>query len=114
MELRETAENRGKLARLLFAVVLAVVAAVSLRKGKRATGVLAGVGALALGYSSTTDSDELAPEADELAETVDIGGSSEDAELRCAICGEPIRLGQRRGPDENDDTAHEACIEQAQ
>ena len=107
MELRETVESRGELARILFAVALAVVAAVSLRKGKRATGVLAGLGALALGYSSTTGSGEL-------AETLDVGGSSEDAGLRCAICGEPIRPGQRRGPNENDETAHETCMQPAQ
>ncbi|WP_435174922.1 YgaP family membrane protein [Halorussus sp. AFM4] len=118
MDLRDSVDSRGRLARTLLAAALAVVAIASLRKGKRATGALAGVGALALGYSSTTGADELAETADELAETIDIESKreseSEDVELRCAICGEPIRPGQRRGPDENGETAHEACMERAQ
>lgn len=115
MELREKVDSSGKLARVLLAAVLAVVAAVSLRKGKRTMGLLAGVGALALGYSSTTGSDHRST-TDELAETIGIESKteSEDAELRCAICGEPIRPGQRRGPNENNETAHEACMEQTQ
>ena len=40
--------------RALLAVVLAVVAVVTLRKGNRTTGLLAGIGALAFGFNATT------------------------------------------------------------
>ena len=40
--------------RAVLAVVLAVVAIVTLRKGNRTTGLLAGIGALAFGFNATT------------------------------------------------------------
>ena len=116
MELDSDASGRGKLARVLLAGVLAVVSIWSLRSGKRARGVLAGVGALALGYVATSDSPERAevPDFDdstaaEPAEPTDADATDEDAKLRCAVCGEPIRVGQSRGPNEDDEIVHDAC-----
>lgn len=102
MELLRNVGSRNRVVRIVLAVVLAVVAVGSLRRGKRIRGVLAGVGALALGYSVTAGSGEL-------TETLDIGTTGEDTELRCAVCGEPIRPGERRGPNANDEIVHEAC-----
>lgn len=107
MELSKNVGDRNRFARTALAVALAVVAINSLRKGKRLSGAVAGVGALALGYSATTESGEL-------TESFDIDAAGEDAELRCAVCGEPIRPGQRRGPDANNEIVHEACKEPAE
>jgi hypothetical protein len=104
MELRKNVGDRNRLARTALTSALTVIAIGSLRKGKRVSGALAGVGALALGYKATT-------EPGELEESLGIDATGEDAELRCAACGEPIRPGQRRGPNENNEIVHEACIE---
>lgn len=113
MDLRNNADGRSRLVRGLLAVVLTVVAVDSLRKGKRLTGALAGVGALALGYGATTGETEEV-ELDEIkkpAETAAPGEQTADEsrELRCAICGQPIRPGQRRGPNEEGETVHDTC-----
>jgi hypothetical protein len=103
MELTKNVGGRNRLARTILAVGLAIVAIASLRKGKRLSGALAGVGALALGYDATTGGSEL-------TETLGIGTTSEDVELRCASCGQPIRPGERRGPNENNEIVHESCM----
>lgn len=46
--------GRDRLARALLAVVLTVVAITLLREGERTTGLLAGIGALSLGFNATT------------------------------------------------------------
>jgi hypothetical protein len=102
MERNENVGGRNRLARALLAVGLGVVAISSLRKGKRLSGALAGAGALALGYGATTGSGER-------TQVFDIDATHEDEKLRCAICGDPIRPGQSRGPDANDEIVHEAC-----
>lgn len=102
MELRKNVGNRGRLARTIVAAGLALVAIRSLLKGKRSTGVLAGVGAVALGYEAKTGPGEL-------AETISIDTTSENGGLRCAICGQPIVPGQRRGPNESGDIVHDDC-----
>lgn len=103
MELSKNVGGRNRLARTVLAVVLTAVAISSLRKRKRLRGALAGVGALALGYDVTTG-------AGELKETFGIDATSEDAELRCASCGQPIRPGERRGPNEDNEIVHETCM----
>lgn len=102
MELRMNVGDRGRIARTILAAGLAVVAIRSLLKGKRLSGVVAGVGALALGYEARTGPGKL-PEA------ISIEATSEDGQLRCAICGQPIVPGQRRGPNEHGETVHDAC-----
>lgn len=104
MDLRKTIGKRSRLVRTVLAAVLTVVAASSLRKGKRLTGALAGVGALAVGYGAATESGELAGAVD-----IEMGGEEEKAERRCAACGEPIVPGQRRGPNESGEIVHEDC-----
>lgn len=118
MDLRETVGDRDRLARTLLAVGLSAVAIGSLRKGKRLSGLLAGGGALALGYTATAGSGEL-EELDELTDAVDVGTSEEDTtgrettdegvELRCAACGEPIGPGETRGPNADNEIVHLDC-----
>lgn len=115
MDLREAVGDRKRLVRTLLAVGLSAVAVRSLRKGRRLSGLLAGGGALAVGYTATTSSDEL----EELTETLDVGTTDEDStdqdatdrdvEFRCAACGEPIDTGQTRGPNEDNEIVHLDC-----
>lgn len=102
MELNKNVGDRNRVARILLTIALTLVAISSLRKGKRLSGVLAGAGALALGYNATTESGEL-------KENLGIDTTGEDAALHCAACGEPIRPGQRRSPNENDEIVHDDC-----
>lgn len=114
MELSTDVDRRSRPARLVLALALAVVAIVSFRKEKRSIAVLSGVGAAALGYTAVTgssntdaeaDPDESGPETD----TADTADSDPD-EMRCAICGEPIVVGQSRRPNPNNEIVHEACL----
>jgi hypothetical protein len=116
MDSEQTPDDNGRIARVLLAAGLGAAALWSLRKGKRLRGALAGLGAVALGYSATGD-DGLEQVGDEL----DIDGLTDDAEsataededghLRCATCGEPVVAGQIRVPNEDDETVHESCLE---
>jgi len=118
MDSTQSDDGNGRIARALLAAGLGAAALWSLRKGKRLRGALAGLGAVALGYSATSDSDGV---TEPLAEELDIDGvteqsdtESDDADeevLRCAACGEPIVAGQIRVPNEDDETVHEACLE---
>lgn len=113
MDLREAVGDRERLVRTLLAVGLSAVAVRSLRKGRRLSGLLAGGGALAVGYTATTPSDEL----EELTETLDVGtedstgrdATDRETGFRCAACGEPIDPGQARGPNEDNETVHLDC-----
>ncbi|WP_135829491.1 DUF2892 domain-containing protein [Halorussus halobius] len=116
MDFDTDVSSRGTLARVLVAAFLGVAAIRWLWSGKRARGALAGVGALALGYAATSESPEPAEAvdlggADESADSTDdgVGATDEDAELRCAACGEPIQLGESRGPNESGEIVHDAC-----
>lgn len=103
MDYAETADDRGRLARIALTALLAVLAVRALLQGKRLRGVLAALGAVALGYT-LVDSSELT--------VVDVERPDEtDGELRCAACGEPIVPGERRTPNEDGETVHEACLE---
>ena len=117
----DAVDDRNRIARIALAGVAALVALQSLRRGKRARGVLAALGAVALGYSAREDAGSTAPATEEDTRTspsVDDGGTEVSiettpeagAKLRCAACGEPIVPGQRRGPDAHDRTVHEACL----
>lgn len=114
MELRSILRGRTRLASAVLAALLALVSIRSMQKGRRFRGVLAGAGALALGMSARAGSDETGdstsperaePAAPETASDV----SESSAGLTCAICGDPIRPGQRRGPNENDVIVHDKC-----
>jgi len=108
MALTQNFVDRDRLTRTLLAVGLAVFALLSLRKGKRLRGVLAGLGAVALGYTTTTDSGGV---MQSLGEGLETEPTSETGQLICSNCGDPIVPGQRRRPNENDETVHEACLE---
>jgi len=54
MDLESNVGGRDRLVRATLAVLLAVVAVRALRRGKRTTGLLAGIGALGLGFNATT------------------------------------------------------------
>ncbi|WP_436931570.1 YgaP family membrane protein [Halosimplex halobium] len=120
MDSTQSDDGNGRIARALLAAGLGAAALWSLRKGKRLRGALAGLGAVALGYSATSDADGV---TDPLAEEFEIGeggesddatsagGDAEDGPLRCAACGEPIVAGQIRVPNEDDETVHETCLE---
>lgn len=108
MELSQKAD--GRLVRAVLVAALTVVAVRSLRRGKRLSGALAGAGAAALGYQARSGSRDMTEI--EIPDVVPIGGDEgapADSELRCAACGEPIRPGQGRGPNENDEIVHDTC-----
>lgn len=118
----DAVDDRNRIARIALAGVAALVAVRSLRRGKRARGLLAGLGAVALGYSARSGSESAAAEItvdDDRAvsstgvsvDTTSGTASGNESGLRCAACGEPIVPGQRRGPDENDRTVHDTCLE---
>ena len=54
MALEKNVGGRDRLARAVLAAVLTVVAVGALRDGRRTAGLLAGVGALGLGFNATT------------------------------------------------------------
>jgi hypothetical protein len=54
MELEQNVGGRDRLVRGLLAALLTVVAVQALRRGKRKTGLLAGVGSLGFGFNATT------------------------------------------------------------
>lgn len=103
MELEETVDDRGRLARPLLAVALGVVAIASLRRGRRLVGVLAGAGAVALGASARAGPRDL-------TEKLGSDTSGGDGELRCSSCGDPITPGQSRRPNADNETVHEDCL----
>jgi len=111
MALTNYYEDHEGLVRTGLTVVLAVVAISSFRRGNRLRGLLAGLGAIGIGYRMQTDSDDLGEALDisSPAETDSATGDSRENGLICAACGEPIVLGQGRGPNENDAIVHDSC-----
>jgi len=129
--------GRDRLARALLAVVLTVAALRWFRSGKRLRGLLASAGALAFGFNATpkycgvndtlnvdTTSGQATPEqtvdlesdsggpVETKAETEDNPASKKSrpsGALTCAACGDPIRVGERRGPNDQDEIVHSGC-----
>lgn len=111
MELNERFDSR--LVRTVLAVALAATALRSLRSGKRARGVLAGVGAAVLGYTLVGDASTTGVRESETETTTAPDTGTEEGErtgLTCAACGRPIRLGQRRKPNAEGEVVHEGCL----
>jgi len=54
MPLERNVGGRDRLARAALAVILTVVAVLAIRRGERTAGLLAGGGALGLGFNATT------------------------------------------------------------
>jgi threonine dehydrogenase-like Zn-dependent dehydrogenase len=132
MGLKKNVGGRDRLVRALLAVVLTIVAVRSLRNGKRRTGLLAGVGALGVGFTATSryrgtnDTASGDATADRTTDAATATGTADESRdepkadapgrrsrpsgsLVCASCGEPIRVGQGRGPNDEDEIVHESC-----
>jgi hypothetical protein len=129
MALTDTSAERNRIVQIVLAGIVGLAAVRAYRRGNRVGGVLGALGAVALGYTALSDSESEAAdvEVDDVRApaSTDVGAepatestaqaSTEPAvaaepKLRCAVCGEPIVPGQRRGPDEHDRTVHEACL----
>ena len=104
MVLNKGVDDREQIARILLTAALAAVAVRLLRGDNRPMAVLAGAGAVALGYSTATGLADRKKESG--ADPIE-----RDEEMRCSICGEPIVPGQSRGPDSDNEIVHEACME---
>jgi len=120
MDLQETLGDRNRLTTTVVTAALALIAIRSLRKGKRLRGLVAGLGAVAIGFTTVTSPDDVTEVLDREAESAsdetepasdETDRSRDTVELRCAECGEPIVPGQARTPNEDHETVHEACIE---
>ena len=130
--------GRDRLIRAVLAVVLSILAVRWLKGGKKGRGLLAGVGALGFGFNATTgycgandaldidttegeipgtDSEEtttaaVSSDTETVTPTLDTDDASEaaaDGGLTCAFCGDPITVGQRRGPNAQDKSVHDDC-----
>jgi hypothetical protein len=130
--------GRDRLVRAVLAVVLSILAVRWLKGGKKGRGLLAGVGALSFGFNATTgycganDALDIDTTADEVPgassddDTAATPGATTDTDsvtptldtdeadvvdgrLTCAACGEPITVGQRRGPNAQDKIVHDDC-----
>lgn len=122
MDLPEKSGGRNRLVSGLLTGVLAVLSLRSLQKGRRLRGVLAGVGALLFGSLATAGGNseserrEVVTDIETESDEDQAGGTASESptdetstELTCAACGEAIRLGQRRGPNDEDKIVHETC-----
>lgn len=108
MELDKTVDDPGRLARILLAVALAVVALRSFRTDRRVIGALAGAGAVGLGYTVATRPRRLSESDVGEAETIET--TDEDGGMRCAACNDLIVVGQSRRPNANNEIVHEGCL----
>lgn len=128
MEREKNVGGRDRLVRTLLAVVLTVVAVSSLRSGRRKTGLLAGIGALGFGFNAvtcfcgvnetlgidtTSDTESttgIASEPQDESTTDSASRKSHPSRsLTCASCGQPILVGQGRGPNDQDEIVHDTC-----
>lgn len=111
MALTNYYEDHEGLVRTGLTVILAIVAISSFRKGNRLRGLLAGLGAIGVGYQMQTDTEDLG-EALDISSPAETDSATPDARedgFICEACGEPIVLGQGRGPNENDEIVHDSC-----
>lgn len=109
MEFDTLADDRDRLARVLLAGALALVSIVSFRKGRRLVGVLAGVGAVGIGYSASAESSTVKETVERLRERESLL-TGEKNEMRCSACSEPILAGQVRRPNAENQIVHEHCL----
>lgn len=110
MALLEKIKQREDIVRIVSTITLAAIAVRSFMKGKRGRGLLAAGGAVAVGATTST----LEPTALEIGHEVEPASetetTTEDGAVVCAICNEPIVVGESRRPNENDEIVHEACL----
>lgn len=110
MDLPKNVRENDRLTSTVLALALSVFALLSLRRGQRLRGALAGLGAVAFGYRASTESGDGAEHSEA---GLDTEPAVEPEQERCAICGDPIVAGELRTPNENNDIVHEACQESA-
>ncbi|SEP20491.1 hypothetical protein SAMN04487948_12121 [Halogranum amylolyticum] len=111
MDLETILDDRDRLTRTLLAGTLAVVSLRSFRKKNRLLGVLAGAGAVGLGYTAAVRSPDVTEESDAADESVrDVETTGEDGGMRCPACSEPIVVGESRRPNANNQIVHERCL----
>jgi hypothetical protein len=116
MEFDKTVDDTDRLARILLAAALALVAAASYRKN-RLVGVLAGIGAAGIGYTvavqppeaERASGAELEVETTTTPET-ETAAADDDHGMRCAACKEPIVVGESRRPNRENRIVHESCL----
>jgi hypothetical protein len=125
--------GRDRLVRAVLAVVLSIVAVRWLKGGKKVRGLLAGIGAVGFGFNATTgycgvndtlDIDTTTDEGTDFDSETDTttdrtapatSTAAADTEpttnrrMTCAACGDPIEVGQPRGPNDEDEIVHERC-----
>lgn len=104
MDRPEHGTDRSRIARIALTALLALLAVRAVLQGKRVRGVLAALGAVALGYTLVDSSD---------LTVVDVERRADESDLRCAVCGDPIVPGERRTPNEDGETVHETCLDSA-
>lgn len=137
MDTKQNVGGRDRLVRAALAVILTVVSIGAFRSGKRKTSLLAGIGALGFGFNAatkycgindrlgidTTSSDSLSDQVTEQTSPVDttyetdresnaeLSGqrSRPSVSLSCATCGDPIRLGESREPNDENEIVHATC-----
>jgi hypothetical protein len=121
----ETPKLQDRTGRLMIAGGAALVALRAIRNGNPIRGVLIMLGALTIAFTGRRSTEHTAatveinaskttPDQDDSEIEVDAKMTDKtESTLRCAICKEPIVPGQPRGPDAQDRTVHEACLQVA-
>ncbi|MFB6222837.1 MAG: DUF2892 domain-containing protein [Haloarcula sp.] len=136
MDTEQNVGGRDRLIRAVLAVILTIVSLRWLRSGKRKRGLLAGIGALGLGFNAargycgvneslnidttdrsddlsdpleTTDSESTDVEVEFTTDEPDTTKAHSNGTLTCAVCEDPIVPGERRGPNEDGAVVHESC-----
>jgi hypothetical protein len=116
---------QNRTGRLMAAGGAALVALRAFRNGNRARGALMLLSAIAVAltvrrpaeHTATTveiDTSQTMTKQDHGEIEVDVTmADNPESELRCAVCKEPIVPGQPRGPDAQNRTVHEACLQAA-
>lgn len=114
MQFDNLVDDRDRLARILLSAVLALVAVSSLRKKRRLMGLLAGIGAVGLGYTATVGSDDSADDDAQVEDGSESASETETASeedgMHCSVCSEPILVGQSRRPNADNVIVHDGCL----
>lgn len=124
--------GRDRLVRAVLTVVLSIVAVRWLKGGRKGRGLLAGIGAAGFGFTATTgycgvndtldidttagdatsfesETDTASDKAEPAAPTVAVDAETSTRHMTCAACGDPIEVGQSRGPNDQDEIVHKEC-----
>lgn len=105
----DTVDSSSRPARLLLAAGLALVAVASFRRERRLVGVVAAIGALGVGYTAATSSAE-SSKTEPGQTTRESEPAKVEGGMHCAACGEPIVVGEARGPNRENRIVHRVCL----